>query len=291
MPKSLTSTMSKRPGRDTGIENHDGTTAAGGSASDFHDWELAEIKRSAVEAQYSHGASLLASQANIAKYMDPPADALLPLEYAFHLLGEARGKAVLEYGCGSGENTIVLAHRGADVQAIDISPDLIGVADRRMQVNGKPGAVRFDVASAYAVPCADESVDILFGISILHHLDLAEAAREVYRVLKRGGRAIFSEPVRNSPTLRVLRKLIPYRAPDVSPFERPLTFQELDAFSAHFHRGRARSFQLPWLRAAVYLPVLRGRLPALYRVDAAMLAKYPRLDYYAAVRVFELQKP
>ncbi len=257
----------------------------------LRDWELAEVRRSAAEAQQADRTSLCATEDNLAKYVNPPPDTLFHLEYAFHLLGNAARQEVLEYGCGWGENTILLTHRGAHVHAIDISPELIAINQQRMDVNGVTSGVRLSVASAYEVPCPDESVDIVFGMMILHHLDLAQAAREVYRVLRVGGRGIFAEPVRSSPTLRALRKLIPYRLPPhVSPYERPLTLTEIDTFCKEFRLGRSRSFELPFLRATGHLPFLQSRLMPLRRWDRALLARFPWLEYYAAIRVFEIQK-
>jgi SAM-dependent methyltransferase len=257
----------------------------------LQDWEQAEIKRSAAEAESADVSSLLASEDNIRKYLTPPPDTLFHLEYAFHLLGDVTGREVLEYGSGWGENTILLARRGARVHALDISPELIAINRRRMQVNGVMTDVRFSVASAYDVPCPDGSVDVVFGMAILHHLDLELAAREVYRVLRPGGRAIFSEPMRSSATLRALRRMIPCRLPaNVSPYERPLTLRELAEFSKKFLPGRSRSFELPWSRAAERIPFLRTRLMPLRRWDRAMLASFPWLAYYAAIRVFEIRK-
>jgi len=257
----------------------------------LRDWEMAEVKRSAAEAQQVNRASLRMSEENLRKYVCPPSDTLFHLEYSFHLLGDVKGLDVLEYGCGYGENTILLARRGASVHALDISPELIAINQQRMEVNGVTNGVRLSVASAYDVPCPDESVDVVFGMMILHHLDLDQAAREVYRVLRVGGRAIFSEPVRSSPTLRKLRKLFPYRLPShVSPYERPLTLTEIHTFCNGFGPGRSRSFELPWSRAARHVPLLRSYLMQLRQCDRALLIRFPWLEYYAAIRVFEIHK-
>jgi SAM-dependent methyltransferase len=257
----------------------------------LRDWESAEVRRSAAEAQQVDRTALRATEDNLEKYVNPLQDTLFFLEYAFHLLGDVAGQEVLEYGSGWGENTILLAHRGAHVHGIDISPELIAINQQRMDVNGVTSGVRLSVASAYEVPCPDASVDVLFGMMILHHLDLGQAAREVYRVLRAGGRGIFAEPVRNSPTLRALRKLIPYCPhPDVSPYERPLTLAEIDTFCKEFRLGRSRSFELPFLRATEHVPFLQSRLTPLRRWDRALLARFPWLEYYAAIRVFEIQK-
>jgi hypothetical protein len=128
-------------------------------------------------------------------------------------------------------------------------------------------------------------------MAILHHLDLALSAREVKRVLRQGGRAIFNEPVRNSKLITALRNLIPYKAPDVSPFERPLTDTELVNYAQGFASYRSRPFTLPTTNLINVLPPLQRRfIHSFNRWDAVILQKLPMLAYYATGRVVELVK-
>jgi SAM-dependent methyltransferase len=254
-------------------------------------WERAEVERSAAEASHINVTNLLVAETQVTPYLNPPADTSHPLEYSYHLLGDVRGRTVLEYGCGDGLNTVVLARRGAKVKALDISPDLIDVARRRLDANRIAADVEFIVGSAHDLPLPDESVDIVFGMAILHHLDLALSAREVHRVLRKGGRAIFQEPVRNSKLIKFLRGLIPYQAADVSPFERPLTDQELARYAEGFSSYRSKAFVLPTTSLVNVLPPLRNRFSqSCQRADAAILQKFPSLAYYATMRVVELVK-
>jgi len=251
------------------------------------EWEQAEIERSAYEAAALDSQSLRI--ANLARYSEPLRSTPYPLEYCCHLLGDIRGKVALDLGCGAGENTAILAMRGARVTALDISPELVGLARRRLEVNNIPSAnVEFVVGSAYETTLKDASVDVVFGIGILHHLDLGLAQQEVYRILRTGAFAIFQEPVRDSRLIRFGRRLIPYRAPDVSPYERPLTSQELRAFAAPFKVLEERMFGLPHLSlAGLLLPRLA---PWAYRSDAAILRAAPLLRRYASIRVLKLAK-
>jgi SAM-dependent methyltransferase len=253
-------------------------------------WERAEIRRSAVEADLTPDSSLKVGPRTFARYLAPPADTPYPLEYCYHLLGDVRGRRVVDFGCGSGANTVLLANRGADVWGVDISADLIRLAERRLAVNGRAGGARFVVASAHDLPFPDGSVDVLFGIAILHHLDLHLVSREVHRVLRPGGRAIFQEPVRNSRAVRAIRALIPHRAPDVSPFERPLTDEELKAFAAPFAEMRVRAFGLPHVALGQVVPFIRRRVNRLYRLDAALLRRFPSLTHFAGIRVVEARR-
>lgn len=249
--------------------------------------EHAEILRSAREAAQSTSPLHMRAQ-RIARYRAPAETTIFPLEYAFHLLGDVRDKTILEYGCGDGENTVILANRGANVIALDISPELLDIARKRLEVNHCDG-VEFLVGSAHSLPLPNESVDVIFGMAILHHLDLDLAAREVWRVLKKGGRAIFEEPIRNSKVVSKVRGLFPKRA-GVSPFERPLTDQEMKTFAGPC-RYRAKAFQLLFSSLASFVPVGNGQAVKLSaRADAYLLRQFPSLAYYGTVKVFEMTK-
>ena len=256
----------------------------------IEEWERAEKERSAREASQTYSDDALATPKNVARYLNPPADTVYPLEYVFHLLGDVRGKTILEYGCGDGVNTVLLANRGAHVISLDLSPELIDVARQRLRVHGITSGVDFIVGSAHNVPLPDESVDVVIGIAILHHLDLALAAAEVKRLLKRAGVAIFQEPVRNSRVLKIARNLVPYTSPDVSPFERPLTDKELINFGAGCSSYRSRPFTLPTSSLINVLPLVRRYAQASLRWDAALLGKFPRLGHYSTVKVIQLVK-
>jgi SAM-dependent methyltransferase len=254
------------------------------------DWERAERARSTFEARHTPAERLVANEREVARYLAPPAATVFPLEYAYALLGDVRGRVVVDFGCGSGENTLLLARRGAMVIAIDISEALIDLARQRLAVNGLAGRAQFVVGSAHDLPLQAASVDVVLGIAILHHLDVDAASREVHRVLKPGGRAIFKEPVRDSRIVRGVRRLIPYRAPDVSPFERPLTTPEVDRFSRPFRARSIRPFSLPFVNVIGAVGRLRRYVRAAHRIDAAALARLPALAPFSTIRVFQLVK-
>ena len=254
-------------------------------------WESAEISRSGVEAELTKSTTTgRLSERTLRRYQNPPADTWFPLEYAYHLLGDVRGRRVVDFGCGSGANSVHLALRGAALAGLDISESLIRLGQQRLAANGVDRTARFVVGSAHDLPFETASVDVVFGIAILHHLDLQLVAGEVHRILKPGGRAIFQEPVRNSAVLRFVRKLIPYRAPDISPFERPLTDAELKEFGRRFTSMRVKAFTLPFVPLVMLIPSI-GRNPDWwYGLDAKLLTRFRFLRSYASIRVIELTK-
>jgi SAM-dependent methyltransferase len=260
-------------------------------AVDVDTWERAEIARSDQEALHTPPRRLVADETQMARYMAPSLDSVFPLEYAYALLGDVAGRTVLDLGCGSGENSLLLARRGAEVIGVDISESLLALARQRLAANGcAAAAVHFVPASAHRLPIPDASVDVVLGVAILHHLDLDATSREVFRVLRPGGRAIFEEPVRDSQLVGAVRKLMPYRAPDVSPFERPLTTPELSRFGGSFRLTNLRRFRLPFVSLVQIAPVLRRWINAACRLDGWLLARFPRLGGLSSVTVFEITK-
>jgi SAM-dependent methyltransferase len=78
--------------------------------------------------------------------------------------------------------------------------------------------------NAEALEFPDETFDIVFGHSILHHLDLEAARVGIYRVLKRGGKGIFLEPLGHNVFINIFRKITPHRR---TPTEKPLLMEDI----------------------------------------------------------------
>jgi len=103
----------------------------------------------------------------------------------------APGRRALELGCGTGVFLERVARSGAEIHALDLSPDLLTRARERMA-----GASNFRLiqGNAEQMPFPDAFFDAVYGSSVLHHLNLAPALREIHRVLRRGGDIVFTEP-------------------------------------------------------------------------------------------------
>lgn len=266
----------------------DGTYAVPDSQA-LLQWEQAEVQRSSEEARAVGDIRPTPPQI-LRRYANPPASTVFPLEYAYHLVGDVAGAHVLDLGCGTGENASILAARGAHVWAVDISPDLLDLAARRARLDGLTTSITTVCSTAHAIPLPDDSMDLVFGNAILHHLDLDHTAREVYRVLRPGGRAVFKEPMRNSRTIAFLRRLIPYQRPGMSPYERPLRWDEIERFAARFRLGRHREFQLPLVALARRMPLSCGTVARLRHWESELMDRWPAISRMGGVGVFEITK-
>jgi 2-polyprenyl-3-methyl-5-hydroxy-6-metoxy-1,4-benzoquinol methylase len=205
---------------------------------------------------------------------------------AFQRLGDLRGLQVLDYGCGHGMAAVVLARRGAHVTAIDLSHGYLAEARDRAQANGTH--IDFVRADGERLPFADGSFHRIWGNAVLHHLDVPAAARELHRVLRPGGVAVFCEPWGENPLLSWARRWLPYPGKERTPAEMPLRQANLRQLRRVFARVKVQGFQL----LAMARRVCRsGRLlHGLDWCDDLLLRRVPALQRFCRYIVLTLQR-
>jgi 2-polyprenyl-3-methyl-5-hydroxy-6-metoxy-1,4-benzoquinol methylase len=149
-------------------------------------------------------------------------------DYRLQLIGDFKGKRILDVGCGDGVNSILLAKLGAQVTGIDISPGAIAVARKKAQVNGIENSCSFVCAPLETANFAPGSFDVIWGDAVLHHIiaDLPLVMRKLCEYAKPGALMIFGEPVNFNQTLRRIRFMVPLET-DATPDERPLEPAEI----------------------------------------------------------------
>lgn len=103
-----------------------------------------------------------------------------------------RGKKVLEVGCGIGTDTANFARHGANVTAIDLSPQSLELAKKRMEVYGLKEQVRLYSGSAEEmtrfVPV--EPYDLIYSFGVIHHTPHPERVVDQMRPYTRPGTTI-----------------------------------------------------------------------------------------------------
>ena len=114
---------------------------------------------------------------------------------------------VLELGCGTGEFTTRIAEHVGKLMATDLTPAFLDRARQRVGQECPGAAVTFGIEDAMSLRLQENHFDAVFGCSILHHLDAVVALREVFRVLKPGGRCVFSEPNMLNPQIAVQKNV------------------------------------------------------------------------------------
>lgn len=94
---------------------------------------------------------------------------------------------VLDLGCGNGVSTANI--KGKNVIGLDLSSNQMVRAKKKFRNRS------FVVGDATKIPFSDNSFDLVVAINILHHVSSpTKTLKEVYRVLKKGGRFLSVDP-------------------------------------------------------------------------------------------------
>lgn len=145
---------------------------------------------------------------NYEKYLGP----FLFEPYALDIVSRVQDKkypAILEIACGTGRVTGHLANsvQCDTITATDLNPDMISVAKEIIS----DSKIKWMAADALELPFPDHSFELVvcqFGIMFFP--DKPKGIKEMYRVLKPGGKLIFNtwDEVENNPATHAGRKII-----------------------------------------------------------------------------------
>ncbi len=103
----------------------------------------------------------------------------------------ARGKRVLDAGCGAGYGSAELAPAALSVIGIDVAPEAVEFARANYQLPN----LEFELGSCTAMPHAEGAFDLVVAFEVIEHLEnWREFLLEVRRVLAPGGQFVVSTP-------------------------------------------------------------------------------------------------
>lgn len=168
-----------------------------------------EPHKERVKNEITHGKKLLANGAeDVWNWSSPAGQKRVErrVGYLVEIGKITSGDRVLEIGCGTGLFTRKVAERtGAHITGVDVSAGLLAAA-RKLTSSPR---IEFVEGDAMHLPFEEGTFDVVFGSSVLHHLDFDQSLAEIFRVLKRGGRMVFAEPNMLNPQI-FIQKNIPF---------------------------------------------------------------------------------
>jgi toxoflavin synthase len=117
----------------------------------------------------------------------------IPERHTFlKLVGDLRGKSVLDLACGAGHYTRMLKEHGAErVEGVDISPEMVQLARGKEQENRQ--GIQYHVSDAAALPRLG-GFDLVTAVYLLNYAstrdELLRMCRSAHTNLEEGGRFI-----------------------------------------------------------------------------------------------------
>lgn len=204
------------------------------------------------------------------------------------------GKTLVELGGGLGMHTLLWARAGARVIVLDMAVERLKKMAQIAEEAGLRDRIVLIAGEAERLPLPAECVDAFFTKSVLIHTHLSEAAREIHRALRPGGKVGFIEPLNRNPLIRLYRRTF---APAIW---RSITTYFDDAslatLAARFGMLQTRPFYLCsawsffWQYGLRRLGTFRRSLRCWMRLDRWLMRRFPRLKSWCWFTVIYTEK-
>ena len=132
------------------------------------------------------------------------------------------GSLTLEVGCGTGLFTEYVSRSGAGITACELAGQLLELARKRSYASQ---VVFIKADAAELGPEHNGRYDVVWGSSVLHHLDLKRFLPRAMGLIKPGGVFVFAEPNMMNPQIWLERNVAVVRriagaSPDETAFYR-----------------------------------------------------------------------
>ncbi len=220
-------------------------------------------------------------------------DFYLPVfEYILPKMGVLDGKKVLELGTGTGGTATLLAKRGASVIGIDLLPFRLSEAEARASEHDVVESVNFALMDAMHLAFPDNTFDFIISKSVLVFTEHAQTAKECYRVLKPGGKAIFIENMRYHPMVWLYRKMFLKYSGKLRYF----SIRDVETVGAEFENLEHREFHLSavgalfWQKCIAIPTFYRMSLRLLKAIDTSLLKCFPFLKQFCWITAMVCHK-
>ena len=142
-------------------------------------------------------------------------------------LGISPGLKVLDLGCGDGTTALPAARLGADVLGVDIASNLVEAGNKRARNEGLTNCKFQEGDASDLHEIKDHSFDLLVSIfGAMFAPKPFDAAKEMVRVTRLGGRIVMGNWIPNDPTLvaQILKISAAYSPPLPQGFISPMTW-------------------------------------------------------------------
>jgi ubiquinone/menaquinone biosynthesis C-methylase UbiE len=153
------------------------------------------------------------------------------------LLGNIKGKKILDFGCGTGSYIKQMLKKGARIKGFDISPEMLKIAKKNYP------KLELKLGSGYKIPFKEKFDIVLSQLVVEHIKDWDKIFKEVNRVLKKGGIFVFSK---GNPITEITWK-VSKKNPLIRKFDNYFVEKKnLSEWKNILHKGRAKKVRMPF---------------------------------------------
>lgn len=243
------------------------------------------IKDKRLSNEIDHGKKLFSLGAENIWNWSSPGGKLRAERRTNYFVNEAKISSsdnVLEIGCGTGLFSGKVFHKTkCKLTSIDISPELINDA------KNKYPEITFKLENAMNISFQSNTFDVVFGSSVLHHLDFKKSLQEFFRVLKPEGRMAFAEPNMLNPQI-LIQKNIPFikKMLGDSPDETAVVRWKLNALLKEIGFTQTRVFPYDFMH-----PLLPAFSLPVFSKIGPLIEKIPLIKEIAGSVIIYAEKP
>jgi len=203
----------------------------------------------------------------------------------------SKGKKILDFACGNGENGIYAAVSGAECIGIDISPEGVDNANKNAKKFNVDDRCKFLEMDGEKMTFEDNEFDLSVEYGALHHVELDSALSELARVLKPEGKMMCIEAIRHNPIIHWYRKRTPHLRTEWE-VEHILGVESFNVMKKYFKTINVKYFHLTSLalvpfRKTFIFPML---LPVFNFIDKILLSNQ-LTGKYGWIMAIELSDP
>jgi len=210
------------------------------------------------------------------------------VSYAYFLIGDISQKRLLEIGPGRGFEAVNFVRRNAKVFCIDISVKSLEIT---RQLDSRPILLKMDVQR---MGFKTNVFDIIYANNLLMNIDLHQTMKEISRVLKPTGVAVFVEPLKNHPIALAFRKTF-HIAKNMNP--KYISYEDLDIIETFFQENKHKEFDFlsgsvfPFYKFGPKWKIFSYLLAYLRKLDSTFLKIFPGLNKYCWQIVISAKNP
>lgn len=130
-----------------------------------------------------------------AQSYDGESNPLIAIEepHVEQLLRDHEFTRVLDLGAGTGRHSLRMAREGARVTALDITPEMLVVAEGMAEAEGLPLDVHLGSLEEPLPFCAETFDLVVCALTLTHVQELSQVTKEIHRVLVEGGKVLVTD--------------------------------------------------------------------------------------------------